>query len=227
MLFIVGTEKGGAGKSTIAQNLAYRLVRGSRGTTLSVQLVDTDTTSTSAQWIDRREHFNVEPRIELMRALKNPESAIVRSNDSFDAVVVDTGARSYENFREFARIADLWIAPVQVGMGDLDSALAMHEALRRLDKSHKSERVPICFVLNRTSTNPNSSEEADAREYLLGADPEFPLIGQSIRERKVWRDAQKVGRSIFEMPAQIAQKARQEFNNVLAEAMKYKSKVGA
>lgn len=227
MLFVVGMEKGGVGKSSIAQNLAYRLAKGSGGKQLSVQLVDTDTTSTTCTWVDRREHLNVEPKIDSKRVLQNPESAVVQSADLYDAVVVDTGARSYTHFRELARIADLWIAPVQVGINDLDSALAMHEALRRVDKQHKSGRVPICFVFNRVSTNVSSAEEQDAREYLLAEDPDFPIISHSLKERKVWRDAQKVGRTIFEMPAQVSNKAVQEFNKVLADAMKFKSKVGA
>lgn len=227
MLFIVGTEKGGVGKSTVSANLAVRLHKGSGGKALSVQLIDTDTTSTTSQWVDRRDQMGVEPKIELMRALKDPAPSVIRANDSFDCVVVDVGARSYTHFADFARIADLWIAPLQVGQGDLDSALEMHAAIRRYDKQHKSGKVPICFVLNRVPTNATGTEERDAREYVASVDPTFPLLSATLKERIVWRNAQKVGRSVFELPDKMSKKATFEFDAVLKEAMKHKSKVGA
>ena len=227
MIFVVGNEKGGTGKSSVAQNLAYRLQAGSKGKTLSVQLVDTDTTSTSSQWVDRRDHVGVEPKIELMRALRDPAPAIIKASDKYDAVVVDVGARSYDQFSDLARIADLWIAPVQVGQGDIDSAVSMFAALRRFDKQHKSGKVPLCFVFTRVPTNSVSMEEQDAREYLLQIAPDMPLLSSSLKERKVWRDAQRVGRSIFEMSKRDGEKACADFNVFLQEALRHKSKEGA
>lgn len=227
MIFIIGTEKGGVGKSTISQAVAYRLAAGSSGKKLSVQLVDTDTTSTTTQWIDRRDQTETEPKIELVRALRDPAPAVIRSSDNYDAVVVDVGARSYGHFADFARIADLWIAPVQVGQGDLDSALQMYAAIKKYDSQHKSGKVPICFVLNRVPTHVSSTEERDAREYIESVDPTFPLLRAAIKDRKVWRDGQKVGRTVYELSGELSAKAAREFDVVLAEAMKHKSKVGA
>ena len=227
MIFVVGNEKGGTGKSSVAENLAYRLHVGSKGKTLSVQLVDTDTTSTSTQWVDRRDHLGVEPKIDLMRALRDPAPAIIKSSDRFDAVVVDVGARSYDQFPDLARIADLWISPLQVGQGDLDSAVSMYTALRRFDRQHKSGKVPLCFVFTRVPTSSLSMEEQDAREYLLDIAPDMPLLRSSLRERKVWRDAQRIGRSIFEMSKRDGDKACADFNGFLQEALQFKSKQGA
>ncbi|MBK6616209.1 division plane positioning ATPase MipZ [Ottowia sp.] len=227
MIVVIGNEKGGTGKSSIAQNLAYRLMTGSKSRKLSVQLVDTDTTSTSSQWVDRRAHLEIEPKVEVMRALRDPTPAIIRSSDAYDAVVVDVGARSYDQFSQLARIADIWIAPVQVGQGDIDSAASMYTALRRFDSQHKSGKVPLCFVFTRVPTSSTSVEEGDAREYLLSIAPDMPLLKASLKERKVWRDAQRVGRSIFEMSRRDGEKACTDFNAFLGEALKYKSVEGA
>lgn len=227
MIIIIGNEKGGTGKSSIAQNLTYKLMTGSKGRQLTVQLVDTDTTSTASQWVDRRSSLQVQPEIELMRALRDPAPSVIRSSDKFDAVVVDVGARSYDQFADLARIADLWIAPVQVGVGDIDSALAMHTALRRFDRQHKSGKVPLCFVFTRVPTAGVSTEEQDARDYLLQGAPDMPLLRTSLKERKVWRDAQRIGRSIFEMSKRDGEKACVEFNAFLSEALKHQSAEGA
>lgn len=227
MLIIVGNEKGGTGKSSISQNLAFRLMQGSHGKPLTVQLCDTDTTSTSSQWVDRRMSLEIKPDVQLMRALKDTAPALIKAADEYAAVVVDVGARSYSQFAELARIADLWIAPVQVGVGDLDSAFSMYSALRRFDKQHKSGKVPICFVFTRVPTNGSNTEEQEARDYLLEADGSMPLLSASLKERKVWRDAQRQGRSIFEMSKRDGEKACKDFNNFVKEALKYKSAVGA
>jgi chromosome partitioning protein len=227
VIIVVGNEKGGVGKSSIAENLTYKLMVGSKGRQLSVQLVDTDTTSTASQWVDRRASLDVKPDIELMRAMRDPAPSIIRASDKFDAVVVDVGARSYDHFADLARIADLWVAPVQVGVGDLDSAAAMCLALRKFDRQHKSGKVPLCFVFTRVPTNSGSTEENDSREYLLGSVPDMPLLSTSLKDRKVWRDCQRIGRSIFEMSKRDSEKACMDFNAFLNEALKHKSMEGA
>jgi chromosome partitioning protein len=226
MIIVVGAEKGGTGKSSVSQNLAYRMQVGNKGQPMTVQLVDTDTTSTTSHWVDRRNDQEIKPEIELMRALNDPSPAIIDSSDKFNAVIADVGARSYKQFQSLARIADLWIAPVQVGVGDLDSALSLYEALRAVDKQHKSGRIPLAFVFTRVPTNSVNQEVADAREFLLAEQPDMPIMQACLHERKVWRDAQRVGRSIFEMPKRDGEKACKDFNMFLVEALRFASKKG-
>lgn len=226
MIVVVGAEKGGTGKSSISQNLAYRFQMGSKGQPKKVMLIDTDTTSTSSQWIDRRNDQQITPEIDLKRALDDPSPTVIQAGDEYDAVVVDVGARSYKQFAKLARIADLWIAPVQVGVGDLDSSLGLYEALRSVDKQHKSGHIPLCFVFTRAPTSSSSAELADAKDYLLAQAERMPLLSTCLYERKVWRDAQRVGRSIFEMPKRDAGKACTDFNAFLGEALKYRSVEG-
>lgn len=227
MIIVIGNEKGGTAKSTTAQNLAYHLRAAGEKAKLSVSLMDTDTTSTSYQWSIRREAAGHQPEIPVVRALRDITKAVIVAADRTDVVVVDVGARSYDHFAELACVVDLWIAPAQVGQGDLDSALSMHELLRRSDKNHKSGRVPQCFVLTRVPTNLASTETQEAREYLLESEKDLPLLKTMLGERKAYRSAQRLGASIFEMAAREAGKAQTEFAAFVKEALKHKSPVGA
>ena len=52
MIILVGSKKGGVGKSTIATNIAAILISRSK----EVVLVDADRQSTSSNWADDREN---------------------------------------------------------------------------------------------------------------------------------------------------------------------------
>ena len=64
MIILVGGEKGGPGKSTIAQNLAaYFVIERS----LDVVLVDADAQATTADWVDERNENEQLPTINCIQ----------------------------------------------------------------------------------------------------------------------------------------------------------------
>lgn len=215
MIIVVGHEKGGVGKSSLAVNMAFRIAReGAR-----VIVVDTDSTASSIGWYDIRSAEGIQPVIPVVQNVTNPAPAIIDMSSAYDAVVCDIGARDYTKLRDFARIADLWIAPTQVGQSDLDSTRALVDAFRRYDADHKHGKVPLVIAMSRTPVGWNSPEEQDARDYLLATSPGIDLLKASVRDRKVWRDAGRAGRSIYEMPKRDADKAVTEFEALFEEAV--------
>ena len=65
-----------------------------------------------------------------------------------------------------------------------------------------------------------STEGEDAVEVLREALPNVPITTNLVRDRKVWRDAHKLGRSIFEMPWRDREKAETEFKAMFDEVWK-------
>ena len=59
MIILIGGEKGGTGKTTLATSLAA--VRAKEGN--DVLLLDTDLQGSASKWIKIRDHFKVEPGI--------------------------------------------------------------------------------------------------------------------------------------------------------------------
>jgi len=218
-VIVVGAEKGGVGKSTLAFNLASYL-SGSG----SCLLIDTDTQKTSLRWGEAREEMGLPKLFDVAAATVRPSGLILNMASKYDAVIVDIGARDYEALGSYAVIADLVIAPTKVGQGDLESAVDFSRAMKGFHGKHKNGHVPLAFVINAAPGPWNSNEGADAAEALKSAIGTGHIVESVIRDRRVWRDAHRLGKSIFEMPASQAAKAVDEFTLAMNEAFEQMKK---
>ena len=215
MIIVIGHEKGGVGESQISFNLASYLAE-----SYDVILVDTDTQATSEAWGANRKALGGKELFPIVGKTVDPGPTIVQLSAKYDVVVVDLGARDYARLNDLARIADLWIAPTRVGQGDLESTLRLSEAFERIGHLHKSGKgIPFAVVVNCAPSAWNSLEGEDAIAALRGAMPTGKVLDQTIRDRKVWRDAHKLGKSIFEMPPRDREKAEQEMAEFVSQAM--------
>ena len=220
MIICLGHEKGGTGKSSLATSFAAKIA--SMGN--SVMVLDTDSTATSVGWYAIREHNKTEPVIPVVQQLVEPARSTVSFASKYDAVVVDIGARDYEKLGDMARICDLWVAPITVGQGDLTSTIRFYEALTQYQHLHKKKRIPLVAAINRVTSAWNSSEVADATEFLREQCPGLIVLTTTLKERRAWRDAGRQGLGISEMPPRDAQKAIEEFDALFVEALGHQSK---
>lgn len=216
MIIEIGNEKGGVGKSTIAINLAAYL----SDQKYSVVLVDTDTTMSASKWGARRSDFGREHHFTIVDKAVDPTEHIRKLSEKYDVVVVDVGARDYARLSELARIVDLWIAPTGVGQKELESTLELADAFQKATHLHKRGKIPLAIAINSVPTQGNSSEGTDALEALKEALPDVAILPTMLFNRKVWRDADKLGKSIFEMPLRAREKAEEEFTQMIKEALR-------
>ncbi len=219
MIIVFGKEKGGVGASTLTINYGHRVTQEG----VSTIVVDTDTQATTTSWFALRGEAELDLPFSVVANPTNPAPAIVDLSTRYDAVIVDVGARDYAKMNELAKIADLWILPTRIGQPDLQSTVNLAESLRSIDARHKHGRVPMVVVLNQLPNIWNSVEEADAREALQAALPDVPLAAQGIRDRKVWRDAGRLGKTIYEMPKRDSEKAVAELEAIFTETLTYQS----
>ena len=217
MIIVVAAEKGGVGKSTNAITIACRIKLDGA----DVVLVDTDTSATAIGWSDIRVQNKIEPPNQVTQNLRQPLPAVIDFAEKYDAVVCDLGAGDYAKMRDLALAADLFLVPTRVGQPDLESTVRLYEAVRSLDGRHKRGRVPLVVAMNATPAAWNNTEDAEARAALEAACPGITILKSSLRDRKVWRDAGKVGRSIYEMPKRDAEKAVAEFEDLFIEALQF------
>lgn len=193
MIVVVGAEKGGVGKTSVAVNMAALAI--SRG--VETLLLDTDSTGSATAWCRIRGEEGIEPSVPLLTLSANPGKTIAELAPKYELIVVDVGARSYNTMLQLALLADLLVVPTTPGQFEAESTLNLFEALRGIDARHKKGRVPAHVLLNQLPTNARSREERELREFL--ADSELPVLRSALRDRKAWRDASKTGRGLHEL----------------------------
>jgi chromosome partitioning protein len=224
MIIEVGHEKGGVGKSTLAINLAAYLSRQSRGgrskECYRVVLVDTDESGSTSRWGELRTSMGLEHHFAIVDKAIDPTAHILKLSEAYDIVVVDVGAGDYARLSDMSRIVDLWIAPTGVGQKEGDSNVNLIEAFEKANQKHKNGKIPLVVAFNKVPSSANSTEAALAAEALQEFAPSLNILQSKICDRKVWRDADREGKSIFEMPARAREKAEREFTEMVEQAFK-------
>ena len=192
LVVLVGGEKGGTGKSTIATNLAaYLACRGS-----DVVLLDADSQATAARWVERRNSFCPGlPRVHCVQKTGDIFETIRDLASRYQQVIVDAGGRDSEELRSAMVAADRLYTPVKASQPDLETALNVSRLVKLA--CGLNPRLKAYAVISMASTYPAVTEAHEARE-LLAELAEIGLAQAVIRERKVFRDAIVEGRGVIE-----------------------------
>ncbi len=196
MIVLVGAEKGGVGKSTIAVNLAVQLAREGA----DVVLVDADPQATAAKFAERRSDLR-QSRSNLAAVhcvqRTGDVSATVRDlSGRYQVVIIDAGGRDSRELRTSLAVANLFLTPIRASQADLETLPTVNELVglaRGLNPA-----LEAFAVLSMAPTNPSIREVADAKELLADFD-QLQLANAVIRDRKVFRDALLEGLGVVEM----------------------------
>jgi chromosome partitioning protein len=192
MIVLLGGEKGGTGKSTLATNLAACLAQ--QG--CDVILVDTDIQRTAANWVDRRNLLHDAPTVHCAERRGSVFQFLRDLTKRYEQVIVDAGGRDSEELRTALVAAHQVYVPLRASQPDLETSLHMNELvdLARGMNSVLEARVLICMA----PTNPAIHETAEAQELLTDLSS-FTASAVTISERKAYRDAMAEGRGVIEL----------------------------
>ena len=192
MIVLIGGEKGGTGKSTIAVNLAAWLAR--RG--VDVIVVDTDRQATASNWVDRRNQRPDLPVVHCAERHGNVFHAVRDLNTRYEQVIVDAGGRDSEELRTAMVAAHKIYVPLKASQPDLETSLHMNE-LVQLARG-MNPKLQAYALIAMAPTNPVINETAEAQKILLELS-EFTPSQALICDRKAYRDAMVEGLGVVEM----------------------------
>jgi chromosome partitioning protein len=181
MIVLIGGEKGGTGKTTLAIHLAA--LRAAAGN--DILLVDTDRQGSASAWCAVRDEEGRAPRVACVQKFGKGLGAEVRAMaEKYRDVVIDAGGRDSVELRAAMTVADALFIPIQASQFDVWTLDAMNLLVEQAGTIN--ERLRAFAVLNRASPNPSVKEAEDARgarrlrthPHGYGRDPRPHLIPQ-------------------------------------------------
>mgnify|MGYP000491652459 FL=1 len=212
MIILVGSQKGGVGKSTISVNLSAALATQGK----DVVLVDTDRQSSSSNWSEDRSENSQLPIVNCVQKYDNIRASLVDLNGRYEYVIVDAAGRDSRELRTGLVAADILLMPVRPSQFDLDTIPTMRDMVADV-KEELNPELKFFAVLSMGPTNPVINESEDARNFL-NEYPEISLLSTIIRERKVYRDSISSGRGMGVVEFDNT-KAKLEITSVLNEML--------
>ena len=192
MIVLVGGQKGGVGKTTIAVNLAA--MRGRAGH--DVLLVDADKQASANLWAGiRQEDGRALPVPCVQKRGKSLAADLRDLAGRYEDVVIDAGGQDSVELRSALTVAELAIFPIQPSLFDAATLETLAELVTQA-QGFNSELV-AAVVINRASTNPRVKEADDAKD-LIAAYSDLHLLEALLRDRIVFRKTARDGLCVLE-----------------------------
>ncbi len=204
MITLVGSLKGGSGKSTVAFNLGVWLALAEAG----CRLVDIDPQATLTDVVEVRREEGYKPALPVLDKEALAPGQLI--GDGIDEVLIDAGAADMESLRRALALCDRVVLPVQPSQADIWSA----QRFIRLVGSVERERPPeILGFINRGDTH-HAVRETDEAAAALVALPGIRFIKPRLSQRTVFRRSFSEGLAVFELEPRG--KAAREFLGLAA-----------
>lgn len=212
MIITSAGQKGGPGKSMIAQNLAAYLLQ----KTDSVLLVDSDKQQhTTHDWIqDRIENENL-PDIECAIYAGNLISQLDAWRTKYEYVVVDCAGIDSISLRSALASADIALVTFRPKQRDLRTLPHMAEVLELAIANNP--KLKVCGILNQCPTQPNQRYRIEGAKGAL-AEFDIPVCEQVLYSRNIYDDIEENGCSVVEQT--YDKKAREEILNAFEQILR-------
>jgi chromosome partitioning protein len=212
MVIIIGSQKGGVGKSTLSINLCAALANQGK----DVMLVDSDRQSSSSNWAEDRAENPALPQVNFVQKYDNLRATLKDLNTRYEYVIVDAAGRDSKELRTGLVAANILLMPVRPSQFDLDTIPTLQTMVAEV-KEELNPELKFKAVLSMASTNPVIHEAEEAEKYFQDCE-DIDLLKVVIRERKVYRDSIYAGRGLGVIEMDNA-KAKEEINKLMTELL--------
>ena len=186
MIIAVLNQKGGAGKTTIALNLAAASAAQGKRTLL----IDADPQQSAQDWAAVREGPMPFQVVGLTKPVLHRD--VPRMAEDYDTTIIDGAPRSYETTRSAIGAADMVLIPVQPSGVELWATREVVELVRQAGEAKGGQLA--AFVMSRKLDRTVLGREiTDAI-----ADMGLPLLQAGTSQRVIYAEAITAGSTVIE-----------------------------
>jgi len=196
-VILIANPKGGSGKTTLSTNIAgYLASRGYR-----VVMLDLDRQKSAMQWLANRP-FEL-PIIDLFHADGG-------MSDTADWLVIDSPAGLHgKNLERALKLANKVVVPIAPSLFDIQASREFLEILCK-EKAVRKGKIFIGLVGMRMS--PHTRAATTLEQFIAGLD--LPVLAY-LRETQVYVNAAFEGKTLFDLPASLAERELEQWEYLL------------
>ncbi len=194
---LIANPKGGSGKTTLSTNIAgYLASRGHR-----VALLDLDRQQSAMLWLAQRS-----PGLPVIRPLHSEGG----TKDA-DWLVIDSPAALHgRNLEHALKLVHRVIVPVVPSLYDLQATYDFLQGINEMTAAHR-RRMEIAVVGMRMAPRTRAAVTLEQFLHQLG----LPVVAY-LRETQTYVNAAFEGKSIFDLPASLAERDVEQWVPLLA-----------
>ncbi|ATC96797.1 AAA family ATPase [Pseudoalteromonas tunicata] len=193
MIILVGGEKGGSGKSCLAQNIAVYLAKHKQSTVL---MVDCDPQRTSSDWIQARSANPKLPMINCVQLYGKIRNDLISLENHYDYLVIDCGGQDNLALRAAMSVADHVLIPLRPKRRDLKTVPHMEDILSTCKMVNP--KMNASFVMTQCPSLPNqSSRIIEAKEVCDSFG--INVLNAITYSRNIYDDSEENGESVIEI----------------------------
>ena len=192
MIILIGNQKGGCGKTTIAVNLAAALVKKDK----DVILFDADKQVSASEWVANRNKYQPDAkRIHIGMGYDDISSTLRDLNKRYEIVLVDPAGRDSNEFRTGMMAANMLIIPVKPSAVDLTVLPSVQQLVKQV--KFINESLKVYAMINIAPTHAKN-QETDQAKSVIAKCKDFVQLNTIIHDRKCFRDSFADGLGVVE-----------------------------
>lgn len=211
MIILVGGEKGGSGKSCLAQNIAVYLRTEKQA---SVLMVDCDPQRTTSDWIQERNANDTLPDINCVQLYGKIRNELLSLRNHYDYVIVDCGGQDNLALRSSMAVADHILIPLRPKRRDLKTIPHMEDIVSTCKMVNP--HMNAAFVITQCPSLPSLAPRIlEAKEVCRSF--EMAVLNSVTFSRNMYDDSEESGQSVME--SEPDGKAAVEIRSIIEELL--------
>lgn len=211
MIILIGGEKGGGGKSCLAQNIAVHL-RTEQGAT--VLLVDCDPQRTTSDWIQERNFSEQLPNINCVQLYGKIRNELMSLSSHYDYVVIDCGSQDELALKSSISVADHVLVPLRPKRRDLKTVPHMEDMIASARITNPV--LNAAFIITQCPKSETCAARIqEAKDVCHSFNVE--VLNAVTFNRHIYDDSEECGESVIE--AQPTGDAANEIRELVEELL--------